>query len=114
MPTILLVDTTAGLVEPPAEAFNVFLQIDRKDTLTARSDRLTTQQQDAQMVNLVAMSSQVGNRLFGRRLDNNSTISVKFAWRVDLTTRTALKWGSVLIGLNWYVLDLSGEKGSKK
>lgn len=111
LPTILLVDTTAGLVEPPIEAIDVFMQIDRKDTLTARAETTVTATQDAQMINLPSVSATIANRCFSKQLDAQSSMSVKFGWATDLATVAALKWGKVQISLNWYVIDRTGEKG---
>lgn len=106
LPTILLIDADQTVVEPPPEAIDVFLQINQKDTLTARSNRRTAQGQSPQVVNLPAISCTIGNRLFGKVLDEQSnTFSIRFQWAVDLATVAALKWGTVQISLNWFVLD---------
>jgi hypothetical protein len=106
LPTILLIDSDPTVVEPPPEAIDVFLQINQKDTLTARSNRRTAQGQSPQVVNLPAISATIGNRLFCKVLDEQSnTFSIRFQWAVDVATVAALKWGTVQISLNWFVLD---------
>ncbi len=104
LPTILLLDTGGATIEPPPEAIDVFLQIDRNETLTATTDRMTSALQDPQVVNLPALDPRIGLRLMELHLGNKmNTVSVRFRWAVPLATVAAKTWGSVQISLNWYV-----------
>jgi hypothetical protein len=103
-PTVLLIDSTQGIVEPPMEAIQVMLEVDRREKLTARADEMTSQSQDADVVTLPSISASIANRLFGYRVKGAKTkISVRFGWRVDLATVAAMNWGKVLVGIDWFV-----------
>jgi hypothetical protein len=104
LPLVTLIDTSQTAIEPPMSAINVFLQINREDVLTARSDRTTSQDDDPQMVPLPSISADLANRLFGQVAPSaTNTLSVKFGWAVDLATVAALGWGTCLISLSWFV-----------
>jgi len=103
-PTVLLVDfgQETQFVEPPLEAIDVFLQLDRHEVFTARQDKLVTAGQNVQVVNLAAFDDVV--RSFELDLnDDNNVLAVTFRWAVDLSVVTAAGWGSVQISLNWMV-----------
>lgn len=102
VPTILLVQAGQAIVEPPLSAIDVFMQLDRTETFTARQDKLLSSGQDAQVVNLAAFDDVV--RSFELDLNNdNNVLSVTFKWAVDLTVVAAFGWGDVQISLNWFV-----------
>lgn len=104
LPTLLLVGTGANDIEPPMDAIDMFLQIDRKETFTARTDRITTQQQDSQVVNLSAFDPQRALRVLELQLRNEmNVVSVRFRWAVDLTLVAAFNWGDTQISINWFV-----------
>lgn len=104
LPTVLLVDTGANAIEPPMDAIDMFLQIDRRETFTARTDRITNQQQDSQVVNLSAFNPRRSLRIIELQLRNEmNVVSVRFRWAVDLTLVAAFNWGDVQISINWFV-----------
>ncbi len=102
LPTILLVTAAQNIVEPPPEAIDVFMQLDRTETFTARQDKLLASGQDAQVVNLPGFNNLV--RSFELDLNNDTNVlSVTFKWAVDLATVAAFGWGDVQISLLWFV-----------
>lgn len=101
-PTVLLVQSAQNVVEPPLAAIDVFMQLDRTETFTARQDKLLAAGQDSQVVNLAAFADTV--RSFELDLNNdNNVLSVTFKWAVDLAIVAAFGWGDVQISLNWAV-----------
>ncbi len=99
---VLLTTAQQGIVEPPAKAIDVFLQLNRHEAFTNRTDRNLTAAEDSQVVSLTALDSLV--RLLDLELpQGNNVISVKFRWSVPLATVAAMGWGDVQISLNWIV-----------
>lgn len=104
LPTILLIDSTQGLIEPPPEAIDMFLQVDRKDTFTARTDRNLTQLDDPQVVNLPAIDPRTALRVLELELGElKNYLAVRCRWAVPLATVAAFNWGTVQLSFNWYV-----------
>jgi hypothetical protein len=104
LPTVLLIDSTAQIVEPPLEAFDIYVQIDRRDTLTATSDRVSATTQDVQVVNLPAFLPYTALRTLELELGNTQNIiGVRLRWAVPLTIVTAMHWGDVQISMNWFI-----------
>jgi hypothetical protein len=102
VPTVLLVQAGQAIVEPPLAAIDVFMQLDRTETFTARQDKLLAAGQDSLVCNLAAFADTV--RSFELDLNNdNNVLSVTFKWAVDLATVAAFGWGDVQISLNWFV-----------
>ena len=109
---VILLDITGALVEPPPEAIDIFLQINRKDTLTARADKVQTLNDDTEVVSMIALDATIANRIVRRRLDLNTdnTISWRLRWAVDAATRTGLKYSSVRVRMNWFINYLRGDR----
>jgi hypothetical protein len=102
--TILLVDPTQGIVEPPPAAIDLYLQINRKDGYTARTDQQLAQTEDSSVVNLESIDATIANRLLDLDLpENQNHIGVAFRWAVPVATVAGFAWGDVQISINWFV-----------
>jgi hypothetical protein len=104
-PSILLVGTGPGLVLPPIEAIDVFVQQDRKEVFTATARPPGNQQ--PQLVNLPFMST--SKRLFALMMDRKKVdpmISMKFRWAVPVATVAAFGWGDTQISVGMFVRTL--------
>lgn len=103
MPTILFVGTTPA-IEPPPEAFDVYMQIDRRDVLTSSTDRVTSQTQDMEVVNLPAFEPSRSLRTLELQLgEQKNTLALRVRWSVPLATVATLGWGPCQISILWMV-----------
>lgn len=111
-PLVIFIDTAGTQVEPPISAIDLFLQLNRKDTLTARADKLQTLNDDTETCSLAAIDASIANRLIIKRMDANTTnvITWRLRWGVDATIRTALKYGNIRVRLNWYIRYLNNDR----
>jgi hypothetical protein len=104
LPTILANDEAFPLAPaPPPEAIDVFLELNRREQLTAQGEKGTTPGRDRTVVNLPMISIN-GPRLFGLFLGSADPIlSVRFRWAVPLTTVAAYGWADTQVSLGFYV-----------
>lgn len=108
-PEVLLVTAAQAIVEPPPEAIEVYLNIDRHEQLTMRSDAQVPAGANAYVVKLDSISARIANRLLNLEFTkNDQTMSLYVGWAVDLATVTAFGWGNVEVAFNWFVEPLAG------
>lgn len=100
LPTVLALGDTP----PPPEAIDVWIEANRRDTITARAETGVAAGDDIRVVNLPMISAAVANRLIGWRLTAaDPTIAVKFRWAVPLATVAAQGWSDAQVSLGLFV-----------
>jgi hypothetical protein len=110
-PEILLVQSGGGIVEAPPEAIELFLNIDRHENLTVRTDQQLPAGANAYVVKLNSISSRIANRLLNLEFTkNDQNLSFYVGWAVDLATVAAFSWGHLEVSLNWFVEPLDKGK----
>lgn len=106
LPTILRADEDPLLVQPPIEAIDVFLELNRRDFLTAQGEKGTAPGRDKSVVNLPMISVQ-GPRLLGLVLDAADPImSIRFRWAIPLALVASYGFADVQCSLGFYVRPL--------
>jgi hypothetical protein len=107
LPTILANDEANPLLlAPPAEAIDVFLELNRREQLTAQGEKGSAVGRDRTVVNLPMISVQ-GPRLFGLYLGAADPIlSIRFRWAVPLSTVAAYGWADAQVSIGFYVRSL--------
>lgn len=105
IPVLQNIDTTnPARVEAPLAAFDIGLQINRKDILTSTTDRVISQTQDVSIVSLAAFDPVLSLRTFELDLEaDKNTISVKIRWSLPIATVTTLDYADTQISINWFV-----------
>lgn len=105
--SVLLVDSTSGLVKPPDEAIDCFLEINKRHELTNVEKGESSGHVTPGFVNLPFVSVFV-QRLWGIRISSaDPTLTFRVAWAVDQATRTAFKFGAVQVSLGMFVRPLN-------
>jgi hypothetical protein len=105
---ILLVDALGDgvtFVEPPIQALDVLVQLNRAEVFTARTDKLVSVNQDAMVCSLDTINNTVRSFEMELNADDN-VLSTTFKWAVPLTGNGSVEqyeWGGVQISLNWFV-----------
>jgi len=94
-------------IPPPLSAIDIFLQIDRRDHLTASVERIRSQTQELDSVSLSALDAGIANRVFRLNLNNPQKLAVRFKWAVDNTIVNLFNWSNVQISVNWFVSEKS-------
>lgn len=107
--TVILLRDVAGdgvtFIEPPIQAIDAVIQLNRTETFTARTDKLLSTQQDAMVCSLAALNNVV--RSFEMELNSDDNVlSVWFKWALPITGSGSVEfyeWGGVDISINWFV-----------
>lgn len=107
-PVILLKDGIGDgvtFIEPPIQAIDAVIQLNRSEVFTARTDKLVAVDQDTMVCSLAALDNRVRSLEMELNADDN-VLSVQFKWALPLTGVGSVEqyeWGSVQISLNWFV-----------
>lgn len=103
--SMLLIDPTNGIVLPPPEAIDVFIEMNRRDEYTARADDRLGVDEDPQVVSLLALDTQEANRQMCIEMPATGfqVISVRYRWALPLATVALFGWGDTQISINWFI-----------
>jgi hypothetical protein len=107
-PVILLRDSLGDgvtFVEPPIQAIDAVIQLNRTETFTARTDKLVATNQDTMVCSLAALDNRIRSLEMELNADDN-VLSVQFKWALPLTGVGSVEqyvWGGVDISINWFV-----------
>lgn len=90
---------------PPNQALDVYVQINRKDGITARADQNLAQDEDANVVSLYSLDAVIANRLIDLELPETqgNHIGVQLRWSVPLATVASFGWSDVQVSINWFI-----------
>lgn len=110
LPTVF--KTSIAGTTPPLEAIDVFLELNRREQLTAQGEKGTTIGRDRTVVNL-PMISVLAPRLMGLYLGAaDPVLEVKFRWAIPFADIAALGFGDVQVSLGFFVRPLIPDRRS--